>query len=126
MRRRRVSAQVGAVAADGSVVPLVGGIVSGLLVSSVPSALGGDLLDVTVASNAGEPRPAGTRSILDQWFTGRPTERNPWAGYDRTLRHEWAGVALAHQWGAPTWPLPYAEGSLLAFPDVKTGASMAV
>jgi RNAse (barnase) inhibitor barstar len=96
LRRRRVSAQVGAVAADGSVVPLVDGIVSGTIVSSVPSALGADLLDVTIASDAREPRPAGTRSILDLWFTGRPTERNLWARYDRTLGHEWAGVALAH------------------------------
>ncbi|GAB3960166.1 barstar family protein [Actinoallomurus acanthiterrae] len=96
LRRRRVSAQVGAVAADGSVVPLVNGIVSGTLVSSVPSALGAGLLDVTIASDAREPYPAGTRGILDLWFTGRPTEPNLWARYDRTLRHEWAGVALAH------------------------------
>jgi hypothetical protein len=96
LRRRRVSAEVGAVAADGSVVPLVHGIVSGTIVSSVPSALGADLLDVTIASDAREPHPAGTRTILDRWFTGRPTERNLWACYDRTLRHEWAGVALAH------------------------------
>ncbi|WP_433170852.1 barstar family protein [Actinoallomurus sp. CA-150999] len=96
LRRRRVSAQVGAVAADGSVVRLVNGIVSGTLVSSVPSALGVGLLDVTIASDAREPFPAGTRGILDLWSTGRPTERNLWVGYDRTLRHEWAGVALAH------------------------------
>ncbi|GAA4623311.1 hypothetical protein GCM10023196_019000 [Actinoallomurus vinaceus] len=96
LRRRRVSAQVGAVAADGSVVSLVNGFVSGTLVSSVSSALGAGLLDVTIASDAREPFPAGTRGILDLWFTGRPTERNLWARYDRTLRHEWAGVALAH------------------------------
>ncbi|MBO2465240.1 barstar family protein [Actinomadura violacea] len=94
LRRRRVSADVGAVAADGSAVPC--GIVSGTLLSSVPSTLGPDLLDVTIASHAREPHPAATRGILDLWFTGRPTERNLWAGYDRTLRHEWAGVALAH------------------------------
>jgi hypothetical protein len=96
LRRRRVSAQVGAIAADGSVVQLIHGGVSGTLVSSVPSALGDGLLDVTIDSDACERRPAGTRNILDLWFTGRPTERNLWAGYDRTLRHEWAGVALAH------------------------------
>lgn len=105
LRRRRVSTEVGAVAADGSVVPLVDCIVSGTVVSSVPSALGTDLLDVTIASDAREPRPAGTRSILDLWFTGRPFEPNLWARYDRTLRHEWAGVALAHhRFDAPDQP----------------------
>lgn len=94
--RRRVSAEVGPVTADGSAVPLISGAVSGTLVSSVPSTLDTGLLDVTIALDAGEPRPAGTRSILDLWFTGRLTTRNLWARYDRTLRHEWAGVALAH------------------------------
>ncbi|WP_433153468.1 barstar family protein [Actinomadura nitritigenes] len=96
LRRRRMSADVGAVAADGSAVPLVGGNVSGTVMSSVPSALGPDLLDVTIAADAREPHPAATRDIVDLWFAGRPTERNLWARYDRTLRHEWAGVALAH------------------------------
>ncbi|TQM71269.1 barstar (barnase inhibitor) [Actinomadura hallensis] len=96
LRRRRVSAEVGPVTADGSAVPLISGAVSGTLVSSVPSTLDTGLLDVTIALDAGEPRPAGTRSILDLWFTGRLTTRNLWARYDRTLRHEWAGVALAH------------------------------
>nr|BFE33577.1 hypothetical protein GCM10010200_058280 [Actinomadura rugatobispora] len=94
-RRRRVSAQVGAVAADGSVTPLIDCGVSGTIVACVPSTHGAGLLDVTIAGNA-EPRPAGTRGILDLWFTGRPTRRNLWGDYDRTLRHEWAGVALAH------------------------------
>ncbi|QKG23474.1 hypothetical protein ACTIVE_5117 [Actinomadura verrucosospora] len=102
LRRRRVSAELGAVAADGSAVPLVGGLVSGKVLSSVPSALGPDLLDVTIAGDAREPRPAATREIIDLWFTGRPTERNLWARYDRTMRHEWAGVALAHHsWNTP-------------------------
>lgn len=102
LRRRRMSADVGAVAADGSAVPLVGGNVSGTVMSSVPSALGPDLLDVTIAADAREPHPAATRDIVDLWFTGRPTERNLWARYDRTLRHEWAGVALAyHRYNDP-------------------------
>jgi hypothetical protein len=96
LRRRHVSADVGAVAADGSAASLVGGIVSGTVLSSVPSALDPDLLDVTIAADEHEPRPAGARGIVDLWFTGRPAERNLWARYDRTLRHEWAGVALAH------------------------------
>lgn len=97
MRRRQVSADVGAVAADGSVVPLVDGVVSGTIVSSVPSTVDGGLFDVTIASDTRQPRPAGMRGLLDLWFTGRPAEPNLWAGYDRTLRHEWAGVALAHR-----------------------------
>lgn len=28
---------------------------------------------------------------------GRPSRRNLWAGYDRALRHEWAGAALFHR-----------------------------
>ncbi|WP_242892933.1 barstar family protein [Actinomadura litoris] len=97
LRRRRVSADVAAVAADGSAVRLVEGVVSGTLVSSVPSALGAGLVEVTIASEPREPRPAGTRGILDLWFDGRPAERNLWARYDRALRLEWAGVALAHR-----------------------------
>ncbi|WP_207943574.1 barstar family protein [Actinomadura sp. KC345] len=97
LRRRRVSADVGAVAADGSAVALVAAAVSGTVLSSVPSTLGSGLLDVTIAGDAREPRPAGTRGILDLWFTGRPTRYNLWARHDRTLRHEWAGVALAHR-----------------------------
>ncbi|WP_207944442.1 barstar family protein [Actinomadura rubrisoli] len=45
------------------------------------------------------------RGILDLWFTGRPTEPNLWARYDRRLRHEWAGVAPAHrQFDVPDQP----------------------
>jgi RNAse (barnase) inhibitor barstar len=79
----------------------VAGAVSGTVVSSVPSTLDTGLLDVTIASDACEPHPAGIRSILDLWFTGRPPTRNLWARYDRTLRHEWAGVALAHHRRSP-------------------------
>lgn len=102
LRRRRVSADVGAVAADGSAVRLIGGTVSGTVLSSVPSALDPGVLDVTIACDAREPHLAATRGILDLWLTGRPTERNLWARHDRTLRHEWAGVALAHhRWDVP-------------------------
>ncbi|WUH98530.1 barstar family protein [Spirillospora sp. NBC_00431] len=97
LRRRRVSAEVDAIATDGSVLPLTGAEVSGTIVSSVPSKLGAGLLDVTIATDAGEPRPAGTRGVLDLWRDGRPTDRNLWAPYNRTLRHEWSGVALANR-----------------------------
>ncbi|SPT59211.1 Barstar (barnase inhibitor) [Actinomadura madurae] len=104
LRRRRVSAEVGPVAADGSAVPLIAGAVSGTVISSVPSRLDTGLLDVTIDSDAGEPHPTGTRSILDLWFTGRPTTPNLWARYDRPLRHEWTGIALAHHRRNPDQP----------------------
>ncbi|MGH3243557.1 MAG: barstar family protein, partial [Spirillospora sp.] len=85
-----------AIAADGSVVALTGFGVSGTIVSSVPSKLGPGLLDVTLTGDTGEPHPPGTRRVLDEWRTGRPTDRNLWAPFDRTLRHEWSGVALAN------------------------------
>lgn len=95
LRRRRVTADVKAIAADGSALPLIGGGVYGTIVSSVPSPLDDGLLDVTIASETHRPYPTGKRRILELWLAGRPAERNLWAGYDRTLRHEWSGMALA-------------------------------
>jgi len=101
LRRRRVSAAVKAIAADGSAVPLLDVFVAGTLISSVPSGLGDGLLDVTIDSDVCDPPPAGTRDILDLWFTGGPTERNLWAGYDRALRRAWALVAFAYHRDIP-------------------------
>lgn len=95
---------MGAVAADGSVVPLVAGAVSGMVLSSVPSELDTGLLDITIDGDAREPLPVGTRSILDLWFTGRPTKRNMWARYDRMLRREWLRLGSAHHRRSPDQP----------------------
>jgi hypothetical protein len=97
LRRRRIRVEVHAVAADGSVSPVMGAVVSGTVEASEPSRLGAGLLDVTVDSYPQEPLPTGILGILEHWHTGRPVERNLWAGYDRELRHYWAGAALAHQ-----------------------------
>ena len=40
--------------------------------------------------------PAEARQIWDLWRIGRPTVRGQWARYDRELRHQWSGAALAH------------------------------
>ncbi|MEV6348693.1 barstar family protein [Actinoplanes sp. NPDC051851] len=96
-RRRWIRAEVHVVAADGSTGQLIGAMVSGTVQACEPSSLGDGLLDVTVASHAREPLPTGMLDILDHWRTGRPAGRNLWAGYDRELRHHWAGVALGHR-----------------------------
>ncbi|WP_241773924.1 barstar family protein [Micromonospora haikouensis] len=104
LRRRRISADVHAVAADGSASRVIGAMVSGTIDTSEPSRIGTGLLDVTVNSEIGEPMPTGILGILERWHNGRPAERNLWAGYGRELRHHWAGVALAHRSVAPDRP----------------------
>jgi hypothetical protein len=101
LRRRRIRAEVHTIAADGSAHPVVGAVVSGTVEAAEPSRLGAGLLDVTVGSDPQEPVPTGVLGILERWHNGRPTQKNLWAGYDRQLRHQWAGTALAHRSGAP-------------------------
>lgn len=100
-RRRWLRGEVHAVAIDGSAVRVPGAVMSGLVSAAAPSRLGAGLLDVTVDAVLGEPLPAGVLDILDQWRAGRPSRRNLWAGYNRELRHQWAGVALGCWSGAP-------------------------
>ncbi|WP_235213305.1 barstar family protein [Amycolatopsis sp. MJM2582] len=104
LRRRRIRGEVHAVAADGSAGLVIGAVVSGTVDAAGPSRLGAGLLDVTVDVGAREPLPMGLLDILEQWRTGRPSRRNLWAGYDRDLRHRWAGVALGHTSSAPDGP----------------------
>jgi RNAse (barnase) inhibitor barstar len=59
---------------------------------------------VTVASDPREPLATGILAILMHWYAGRPAEKNLWAGYDRDLRHHWAGVALGLRSAAPDRP----------------------
>jgi hypothetical protein len=103
-RRRRIRAEVYVVAADGSARPIVDAVVSGTVAAGQPSRLGAGLLDVTVDSDPREPLPTGVLDILEHWYTGRPATKNLWAGYDRGLRHHWAGVALTQpvRWAGPT------------------------
>ncbi|GAA1407854.1 barstar family protein [Catellatospora coxensis] len=104
-RRRRITATVRAVKADGTTVSAVS---TGLFASVTgvrPSAVGDGLLDVTFDGGIGDPFPTGARQIWDRWYAGRPAEPGEWTGYDRALRHEWAGAALAHHgFGLPDRP----------------------
>ncbi|MFI6302861.1 barstar family protein [Amycolatopsis thailandensis] len=104
LRRRRIRGEVHAVATDGSAGLVIGALVSGTVSTTVPSQLGIGLLDVTVDLDTGEPLPTGILDILEHWRTGRPSRRNLWAGYDRELRHQWAGVALGHRLSTPDGP----------------------
>ncbi|MEU7923946.1 barstar family protein [Micromonospora sp. NPDC049801] len=104
LRRRRIRSEVYLVAADGSISPVIAAVVSGTVQAGEPSRLGPGLLDVTVDSDPQEPMPTGVLGILRHWWAGRPVEKNLWAGYDRELRHRWAGAALAHQSGVPDRP----------------------
>jgi hypothetical protein len=104
LRRRRIHAEVHAVATDGSAAPVTGAAVSGTVTATEPSRLGAELLDVTVDVEWGEPLPTGVLDILGHWRAGGPSRRNLWAGYDRELRHQWAAVALGYSSGAPERP----------------------
>ncbi|GAA1022912.1 hypothetical protein Aple_100570 [Acrocarpospora pleiomorpha] len=104
LRRRRIRAEVYLVAADGSVGQVIDAVVSGTVEASEPSRLGAGLLDVTVDSDPREPLPTGVLGILEHWYAGRPAEKNLWAGYNRELRHHWAGVALGHRSSTPDRP----------------------
>jgi RNAse (barnase) inhibitor barstar len=103
-RRRRVRAEVHVFAADGSAGPLVGAVVSGTVQAGEPSRLGAGLLDITIDSEPQEPLPTRVLEILGHWRTDRPAEKNLWAGYDRELRHYWAGLALVRSPGGPDRP----------------------
>jgi RNAse (barnase) inhibitor barstar len=103
-RRRQIHADVHAVTADGSAARVIGAVISGTVEAGEPSRLGDGLLDVTVASDPREPLPTGVLAVLEHWYAGRPTEKNLWSGYDRQLRHHWAGAALAHHSSTPDRP----------------------
>jgi hypothetical protein len=101
---RRIRAEVYAVAADGSAFRVIDAVVDGTITASEPSRLGAGLFDVTVDSLPREPLPTGVLGVLERWHTGRPAGKNSWAGYDRELRHRWAGMALIHRTDAPDRP----------------------
>jgi RNAse (barnase) inhibitor barstar len=90
--------------AGGSVGRVINAVVSGTVDVGEPSRLGAGQLDVTVASDPREPLPTGILAILKHWYAGRPAEKNLRAGYDRDLRHHWAGVALGRRSAAPDRP----------------------
>lgn len=100
--RRSIAATVLAVEADGSTVSTVSRSLFAKVVEVRPSAVGIGLVDVVFDGGFGDPMPAGAREIWDLRYHGGP---NPWARYDRALRHEWCGAALArHRGGEPDRP----------------------
>ncbi|MEU7693306.1 barstar family protein [Microbispora hainanensis] len=94
-RKRHLAATVCALDVTGRAVP-THRAVSSVVIEANPSRLDPGLLDITLDGGFDEPFPDGARAIWDLWHAGRPSRRNLWAGYDRRLRHEWAGAALCH------------------------------
>ncbi|WP_346535788.1 barstar family protein [Micromonospora sp. DPT] len=96
LHRRRINASLHSVAEDGVATRAVGAYLQASVAGVRPSTLGHGLLDVTVDTAIVDPMLSGARRIWDLWRAGRPTEPGLWAGYDRDLRHQWSGAALAH------------------------------
>ncbi|MEU4692225.1 barstar family protein [Actinoplanes sp. NPDC023714] len=98
--RRWVHASIFTVADDGTATRLLDAGLGAEVAAVRPSLIGDGLVDVefrpTYADAVGPPRPLGARDVWQRWRQGRPTEPGSWAGYDRELRQEWAGAALAH------------------------------
>ncbi|HEX5597345.1 MAG TPA: barstar family protein [Micromonosporaceae bacterium] len=102
--RRRVSASLWAIDADGRAVGVPSPGIFGAVTAVRPSAKGVGLVDVTLDCPVSEPKMPGAEKIWDLWYAGRPSKRNLWADYDRAMRHEWLGAALAHHGGTPDRP----------------------
>ncbi|GIE85725.1 barstar family protein [Actinoplanes regularis] len=103
-RRRWVRATAHTVAADGSTAPILDSRVVGRVQAGEPSRLGAGLLDITIDNVPGEPLSTGVLDILGHWHTGRPVEKNLWAGYDRELRYQWARIAVGRRPDGPDRP----------------------
>lgn len=100
--KARISVSLLAVDADGTAVAAGSRGIFGVVTEVRASGTGIGLVDVSFDCPVTAPFPAGAREIWDLWYDGRPTQLNLWAGYDRALRHEWAGAALAHRrYGTP-------------------------
>ncbi len=94
--KRHLQATVHAVDMTGRAA-CTGKVLSAVVTGATPSRLDTGLLDITLDGGFEEPFPDGAREIYDLWYAGRPSRRNLWAGYNRGLRHEWAGAALFHR-----------------------------
>ncbi|MEU4563890.1 barstar family protein [Actinoplanes sp. NPDC023936] len=103
--RRWINASLFTVAHDGTATRLLDTGIGAEVAAVRPSLHGDDLVDVvlepTYADAVIPPRPARAREIWERWRSGRPSETGTWAGYDRDLRQEWAGAALAHHRHGP-------------------------
>ncbi|MEU4778131.1 barstar family protein [Micromonospora sp. NPDC023633] len=94
--RRRISTSLHSVAEDGVATRMVGVHLRASVTGVRPSALADGLLDVTLDAAVADPLPGGARRIWELWHAGRPAEPGLWADFDRELRHQWSGAALAH------------------------------
>ncbi|MFC6019552.1 barstar family protein [Plantactinospora solaniradicis] len=94
--RRRVRAALYAVDGNGVAVSIPFDGLAGTVTGSRPSELDGALVDITLDGGFSKPLPSGAEEIWRRWYDGRPRVPNLWAGYDREVRHQWSGAALAH------------------------------
>ncbi|MGW4945025.1 barstar family protein [Actinoplanes sp. NPDC004185] len=69
-----------------------------------PSALGDDLVDITVSARIPTPLAANDRPLWDMWRAGGPTTPNQWADLDRSDRFLWVRAAALHRRHAPDKP----------------------
>ena len=97
LHRRRIDATILSVTVDG-LASADAGHLQGSVAGARASTLGEGLLDVTFDTGV-EAMPAAAQQIWERWRTGPPRQRNQWAGYDRELRHQWAGAAMRHRLG---------------------------
>ncbi|SEH00021.1 hypothetical protein SAMN05444920_114297 [Nonomuraea solani] len=78
--------------------------VFGSVVTSRPSTLGDDLVDVVLDARIPEPMAANDRQMWGMWRAGGPTQPNLWAQLDRSDRYLWVGAAAIHRIHAPDKP----------------------
>ncbi|NRQ38515.1 hypothetical protein HII36_42820 [Nonomuraea sp. NN258] len=78
--------------------------VFGSVVTSRPSTLGDDLVDVVLDARIPAPMAANHRPLWDMWRAGGPTQPNLWAKLDRSDRYLWVRAAAIHRIYAPDKP----------------------
>ncbi|SBT39252.1 barstar family protein [Micromonospora auratinigra] len=100
-----VEAELAHVRVDGTVNSMGWGHrVVGNVLDVAPSALGDDLVDITLDARIPEPLAANDRPLWDMWRAGGPTEPNGWAPLERSDRHLWVRAAAIHRIHAPDKP----------------------
>ncbi|MEE6263942.1 hypothetical protein [Plantactinospora sonchi] len=98
-------AELAHVRVDGTAHPMGWGQrVFGRVVATRPSALGDDLVDVTLDARIPEPLAANDHPFWDMWRTGGPSEPNRWATLDRSDRYLWVRAAAIHRSHVPDKP----------------------
>lgn len=100
-----IDAELAHVRVDGTIHKLGWGQrVFGSVVTTRPSALGDDLVDIALDARIPEPMAANDRPLYDMWRAGGPTEPNLWADLDRSDRYLWVRAAAVHRIYAPDKP----------------------